>query len=678
MKSAPVSAGAALQAFAAELYPICRSITGAGVRKTLRLINRHIDLDWHEVPSGTKVFDWEVPLEWNIEGAWVGDAHGRRVVDFKAHNLHILNYSEPVRTVLPLGELKPRLHTMPAHEDWIPYRTSYYRRQWGFCMRHRELASLRPGNYEVVVDSSLAPGSLTYAECVLPGRTREEVLFFTHICHPSLANDNTSGMASPPNWPRGLPPRRDDTAIDWCLRRGPSARCAGCSATSAASAGSVMAWCSACWPIRHHSRISAAGAATARSIAWSNTSRAASILRRASLTSNPTGTTSASCVRPGFNLPVGRLTRSVNDGYPEYHSSADNLALISASQLEQSLEACKHVVEVLESNRRYINLSPKGEPRLGKRGLYGAMGGRSPADRERAMLWVLNQSDGSASLLDIAQRSGIGFPAVKLVADELEKAALLRAADETKRAQRQRRARQRLPAIEDEEGGAISVRPPQAAGYSEHRETKMKVVLFCGGLGTRLREHSDTIPKPLVNIGSRPVLWHLMRYYAHYGHTDFVLALGYRGDMVREYFLQLLGGHVERLHLERRRPQDRAAQPRPGRLAHHLRGYRAAQQHRPTCCGECTSTSTASRSFWPTMPTGCPISDSVATSITFPDMMRLRVSSVCAARKVFMPWHADGCGLANAHRRHARPAAVDQRRLSSCCARNLRLHSRRR
>src|ERR1019366_2404918 len=193
MTAAAGSVGEELHAFATELYPICRSITGAGVRKTLELINRRIELKWHEVPSGTKVFDWEVPLEWNIEDAWVKDADGRRVVDFQAHNLHILNYSEPVRISVTLEELRPRLQSLPAHQEWIPYRTSYYRRQWGFCMRHRELAALRPGKYEAVVQGSLAPGSLTYAECVLPGRSKDEVLFFTHICHPSLANDNTSG-----------------------------------------------------------------------------------------------------------------------------------------------------------------------------------------------------------------------------------------------------------------------------------------------------------------------------------------------------------------------------------------------------------------------------------------------------------------------------------------------------
>jgi aminopeptidase-like protein len=430
MSAASPSAGAELLAFAAELYPICRSITGAGVRKTLQLINRRIALDWHEVPSGTKVFDWEVPLEWNIEDAWVSDAHGRRVVDFNAHNLHILSYSEPVRTVLSLAELKPQLYSLPAHEDWIPYRTSYYNRRWGFCMRHREMALLGPGKYEVVVDSSLAPGSLTYGECVLPGRSKEEVLFFTHICHPSLANDNTSGMAiatALAAWLAGTPRRYSYRVV-----------------FAPGTIGSL------CWLHKNQQRLGRVRHGLVLGLLADpapftykrsrrgdcEIDRLVEFVTRAIdpetrvIAFEPYGYDERQLCSPGFNLPVGRLTRSVNDGYAEYHSSADNLTLISAGRLEQSLDACKQVVEVLESNRRYINMSPKGEARLGKRGLYGSVGGRSPADRERAMLWVLNQSDGNASLLDIAQRSGLGFPAISLAAGELEQAALLRVADE--------------------------------------------------------------------------------------------------------------------------------------------------------------------------------------------------------------------------------------------------------
>jgi aminopeptidase-like protein len=434
MKPAAVSAGAELQAFAAELYPICRSITGAGVRKTLRLINRRIELEWHEVPSGAKALDWEVPLEWNIEDAWVADSDGRRVVDFSAHNLHILNYSEPVRTSLSLEELKPRLHSIPSHPDWIPYRTSYYRRQWGFCMRHNQLLKLKPGKYEIVVDSSLAPGSLTYGECVLPGRSKEEVLFFTHICHPSLANDNTSGMAIATTlaaWVASAPRRYSYRFV-----------------FAPGTIGSL------CWLQRNQQRLSRVRhglvlglLADPAPFTYKRSRRGDCQIDRLVeyvtrsidpqtrvIDFEPYGYDERQLCSPGFNLPIGRLTRSVNDGYPEYHSSADDLTLISASRLEQSLDACKQVVDVLETNRRYINLSPKGEPRLGKRGLYGAVGGRSPAERERAMLWVLNQSDGEASLLDIAAKSGIDYQAIRLAADELEKAVLLRATGVTRAA----------------------------------------------------------------------------------------------------------------------------------------------------------------------------------------------------------------------------------------------------
>lgn len=425
----PLSVGAGLHAFATRLYPICRSITGAGVRKTLQLIGARIDLVQHEVPSGSKVFDWEVPLEWNIDAAQVRDPDGRPVVDFASHNLHILNYSEPVRQTLTLDELRPRLYSLPEHPDWIPYRTSYYRRQWGFCLRHRDLTQLRPGAYEVSVDSSLARGSLTYGECTIPGRLRDEVLFFTHVCHPSLANDNTSGMAIATElaaWVAASPRRYSYRFV-----------------FAPGTIGSL------CWlkknerqlaRVRHGLVLGLLGDAAAFTYKRSRRSdceidRTVEFVTRQcdprsrSIAFEPYGYDERQLCSPGFNLPVGRLTRSVNDGYPEYHSSADNLGLITPSQLERSLQALKQVVETLEINRRYLNLAPKGEPRLGKRGLYGAVGGNSPADRERAMLWVLNQSDGSASLLDIAQKSGVSLTLLDGVAGELQRAGLLRDAD---------------------------------------------------------------------------------------------------------------------------------------------------------------------------------------------------------------------------------------------------------
>jgi aminopeptidase-like protein len=425
-------AGSELLSFATELYPICRSITGNGVRKTLELIGRRINLKLREVPSGTKVFDWEVPLEWNIDDAYVLDPHGRKVVDFAAHNLHILNYSEPASLTLPFEELRPKLHSLPDHPEWIPYRTSYYRRQWGFCMRQRELGALGPGKYRVHVDSTLSKGSLTYAECLLPGRLKDEVLLFTHICHPSLANDNTSGMAIA-------------TALAAWIA-GQSRRYSYRLVFAPGTIGSL------CWlkrneqslaRVRHGLVLGLLGDPAAFTYKYSRRGdceidqvvpyviRSLSPASR-TIAFEPYGYDERQLCSPGFNLPVGRLTRSVNGGYAQYHSSADDLSLVSASQMHDSLEACKRIVEVLESNRRYINRLPKGEPRLGKRGLYGSVGGRSPADRERAMLWMLNQSDGSASLLDVAERSALSYADTQMAAEELAAAGLLQEAGSAK------------------------------------------------------------------------------------------------------------------------------------------------------------------------------------------------------------------------------------------------------
>ena len=178
-----------------ELYPICRSITGEGVRRTLDRLGQVTLLQRFEVPTGTPVFDWEIPREWNVREAWIRDPAGKTIVDFADHNLHLVSYSTPFRGHLSLAELKEHLHTLPEHPDWIPYRTSYYREYWGFCLRHRDLDALRPGEYEVCVDTSLEPGNLSYAEAFVPGTSSRELLIYTHTCHPSLANDNLTGMA---------------------------------------------------------------------------------------------------------------------------------------------------------------------------------------------------------------------------------------------------------------------------------------------------------------------------------------------------------------------------------------------------------------------------------------------------------------------------------------------------
>jgi aminopeptidase-like protein len=419
--------GRELLDFATELYPICRSITGNGLRQTLRLVKARIPLRIHEVRSGSKVFDWEVPPEWNIEGASIRGPDGRTVVDFRDHNLHVVGYSEPVDLRLDLEELKRHLHVHAGNPDWIPYRTSYYTRRWGFCLPRRQLEGLPRGQYHAVVSGRLAPGSLSYGEFVLPGATREEVLFFTHACHPSLANDNTTGIAIATRLAGWLAESRRRYSYRIVFAPG--------------TIGSL------CWLKRNERHLGQVRyglvlglLGDAAPLTYKESRRGAAEIdviaklvlaefepERRVIPFEPYGYDERQLCSPGFDLPVGRLTRSVNDGYREYHSSADNLSLLSADSLGRSFEACQRLVMAIESNRRYVNLSPRGEPRLGKRGLYGATGGQSPAERELAMLWVLSQSDGSQSLLEIAAKSKLSFETIRNAASELETAKLLRA-----------------------------------------------------------------------------------------------------------------------------------------------------------------------------------------------------------------------------------------------------------
>jgi aminopeptidase-like protein len=417
--------GEALHRLATQLYPYCRSITGNGVRRTLADIEAHIPLRRTEVPTGSQVYDWTVPDEWNIDSAFIADPHGQRVVDFQNHNLHIVSYSEPVSRELPLAELRSKLHTNDANPHWIPYRTSYYRRDWGFCLRQHDLQNWSDGRYRVHIDSHLGKGSLSYGEFLLPGRSQDEVLFFTHTCHPSLANDNLSGMTIATGLAQWL--QQSTRHFSYRIVFAPG------------TIGSL------CWlkanehqlkRVRHALVLGLLGDGTPLTYKRSRRGNAqidqiaAHVLRELSpehrcIDFEPYGYDERQLCSPGFNLPAGRLTRSVNGGYPQYHSSADDLTLIQPRALEQSLAACQRIVEVIESNRAWRNLQPHGEPQLRKRGLYGPMGGRSPQESTQALLWVLNQSDGSQSLLDIAARSGLPYALVRQAAESLHDAGLL-------------------------------------------------------------------------------------------------------------------------------------------------------------------------------------------------------------------------------------------------------------
>lgn len=414
------SLGREMHSLATELYPICRSITGDGLRQTLAILQRRIPLVVHEVPSGTQVLDWTVPREWNIRDAYVANAQGQRVVDFRKSNLHVVNYSVPVKGTFPLSELKKRIHSLPDRPDWIPYRTSYYQEDWGFCMAHRDLERLTEGSYEVVIDSTLSPGSLSYGELYLPGESAEEVLFSAHACHPSLANDNLSGLALTALLARAISGVAHRYSYRFLFAPGTIGSIAWLSRNEAAAAR-----------VRHGLVVACVGDGGALTYKRSRRGdadidrAAAHVVRGATpagtvLDFVPYGYDERQYCSPGFNLPVGSLTRTPHGRYPEYHTSADDLSFLRAESLGDSLRAYLAVVAILEGNGRYRNTHLKGEPQLGRRGLYGAMGGfPDPGAAQMAMLWVLNQSDGGPSLLDIAERSDLSFDAVRAAADVL-------------------------------------------------------------------------------------------------------------------------------------------------------------------------------------------------------------------------------------------------------------------
>jgi aminopeptidase-like protein len=420
------SQGRSMFELAAELYPICRSITGAGLRETFDRIGRRVPVERHSLPSGTRVFDWTIPPEWNLREAWIRGPRGERVVDFADHNLHVVSYSEPVRARMPLDALRPHLHSLPEQPRWIPYRTSYYHRSWGFCLPHEQLSRLPAGEYEVCIDASLEEGRLDWAELVLPGETSEEVLFSCHACHPSLANDNLSSLAVATSLAQLLMrARRRFTyrflfvpatigAIAWLATHEQHAR--------RIRHGMVMACLGDPGPFTwKRSRRGDHAVDRAAELVLARSGR-----KWEARPFTPYGYDERQYGSPGFDLPVGRLTRTPNGEYPEYHTSADDLSLIRPEALADSLDMLLRICEVLEGDRVYRNTQPMGEPQLGRRGLYGTLGGLpDPGARSLAMLWVLNLSDGSHSLLDIALRAELPFELVRETARLLESHELL-------------------------------------------------------------------------------------------------------------------------------------------------------------------------------------------------------------------------------------------------------------
>jgi len=418
--------GAEMHASIRDLYPICRSITGEGLRQSLRILQRTAPLELHEVPSGTAVFDWTVPREWNLRSARLTGPDGEVIADASRLNLHVLNYSVPFRGRVPLDELQQHLHSLPEQPLLVPYRTSYYREQWGFCIAHDRRARLPPGEYDVAIDTTLADGSLTYGELVVPGAVEEEVLVSAHCCHPSLANDNLSGMVLAATLARLMSALATRYTYRFLFLPG--------------TIGSIA------WLARNEAKarriahgLVAACVGDAGPLSYKRSRKGDAEIDRAAVhvlehsgqpyrvrDFSPYGYDERQYCSPGFDLAVGALMRTPHGEYPEYHTSGDDLAFVRPDRLADSLRRYLEVFEVLEGNLAYVNLSPKCEPQLGKRGLYGSVGGRShAAPSQMALLWVLNLSDGTRTLLDVAERSRLPFADLATAARALTAAGLL-------------------------------------------------------------------------------------------------------------------------------------------------------------------------------------------------------------------------------------------------------------
>lgn len=425
-ETCPPTIGEDIYRLVRDLFPICRTIAGEGLRETLRLLRRHVELTIHEVPSGTQVLDWTIPKEWTIRDAYVRNASGLRVVDFRANNLHVMNYSVPVHAVMDLAELREHIFTLPEQPDLIPYRKSYFEEGWGFCMAHRALAALPDGRYEVMIDASHVDGSLSYGEYLHRGASESEVLLSSHLCHPSLANDNCSGPALLTLLASHLSNRRTRYSYRFLLGPGTLGAIAWLASNQAHLDRIEHGLVVAC--------VGDGGGPT-----YKRSRRGDALIDRASahvlarsggkpriLDYSPLGYDERQFCSPGFNLPVGLFQRSLYGSFPEYHTSADNLDFVRAENLAESFRTICAIIDVLEQDHCPRSLKMFGEPMLSRHGLFARVSRGGPgAPSNAALLWTLSLADGSQSLLDIAERADLPFADIASAARALQAHGLL-------------------------------------------------------------------------------------------------------------------------------------------------------------------------------------------------------------------------------------------------------------
>lgn len=391
------------------LYPLNRSMTGDGLRSTLEVLAEWIPVTVTEVPSGTQVFDWVVPQEWNVAEAWIKGPDGHKVVDFDDSNLHIVTNSSPIHTTISLEELDSRLHSLPDQPDAVPYRRGNQDGTWGFCLTESARQELIEGQYEVYIDASIEEGSLTYGEVFLPGTTGDEIMVSAHICHPSLANDNLSGIVVAAALAR--------RALQFDQRR------FGLRFIFAPATIGSIAWLQENRDAasRMHAGLTLACLGDDAGLTYKKSFGGNSRIDRiasdvvesrdgggATIDFFPFGYDERQYNSPGFRLPVGSLMRSRHGTFPEYHTSGDDLSFISEHQLEDALVTVETIIARLQDDPVFRNLAPFGEPQLGTRGLYASVQNAAQPDQmQYALLWMLNYSDGTHGIAEISNESGI-------------------------------------------------------------------------------------------------------------------------------------------------------------------------------------------------------------------------------------------------------------------------------